>query len=125
MNERTTERSGLGNGLQLKNDATIDGFWGAKAKLGAQLGTVTGAEVEAFVGARGLGESRWAITDGTTERGAVAGRYGAGMGLGVLAHLEVGYDVDNRQARISGDAGAYVGVGAQVGGDVTIGGRDE
>lgn len=125
INERTTERSELGNGLQLKNDATINGFWGAKGKVGAQVGTVTGAGVEAFVGARGLGESRWAITDGTTGRGAVAGRFGAGVGVGVLAHVEGGVDVDNRQARVSGDVGAYLGVGAQVGGDVTIGGRDE
>ncbi|MFT3706881.1 MAG: hypothetical protein QM817_04360 [Archangium sp.] len=123
--DKTTTRSDLGNGLQLKDESSIRGFWGARARGGAQLGTVSGAEVELFAGAKGLGEKRGSITDGQNELAGVAGRFGTMVGVGVIAHVEGGYDVDNHQARVSVDGGAALIVGAQVGGDVTIGGKDE
>jgi hypothetical protein len=123
--DKTTTRSDLGHGLQLKDEESIRGFWGARARAGAQLGTVTGAEVELFAGAKGLGEKRGSITDGSRELAGVAGRFGTMVGVGVIAHAEAGYDVDNQQARVSVDAGAALGIGAQVGGDVTVGGKDE
>lgn len=125
LTERKTGRGDVGHGLQLEHAQTINLLYGAVAKGGAQLGTVTGAQLEVFVGAKGVGEQRVAITDGTTERGALAGRFGTMVGVGVLAHAEAGYDVDNQQLRVSGDVGAALGIGAQIGGDVTLGGRDE
>jgi hypothetical protein len=125
LREKTVTRTDLGNGTQLKQASTVEGTWGVVAQAGAEAGTVFGAKVDLFAGARGGGEQRWAITDGTTERGAVAGRFGAMVGVGVLADAEVGYDVDRKQGRVSADAGVALGVGAHGGGELTVGGADE
>ncbi len=123
---RDTEvtREGLGGGRDLKHEQTTQGLWGAVASAGAQVGTVTGASVDLFAGARGGQEQRAAVVQGQHEV-VGAGVRGMGMvGVGVKADLEAGYDVDNRQARISGGAGAALLVGGYVGGEVTVGGDD-
>ncbi|GMU61113.1 MAG: hypothetical protein AMXMBFR34_28760 [Myxococcaceae bacterium] len=122
LKEKTVTRSELGNGRQLQTESTVQGNWGAVANVGAQVGTVMGAKVELVAGVRGLGEERVAITEGDRELAGVAGRFGVIAGVGVVAGVEAGVDVDERQVRVSGDAGAALGVGAQVGGEVTIGG---
>lgn len=125
VKSRAVTREDLGGGQQLKRESTVAGLWGAVASVGAQVGTVTGASVDVFAGARGGAEQRWAVTENGTEKGAL-GLRGMGMvGVGVKADLEAGYDVENKQARVSGGAGAALGVGAYAGGEVTFGGKDE
>lgn len=125
LREETERRHDLGGGRQLEHDSAVEGVYGAEAKLGAQVGTVIGAEVAAFVGVRGGGEERFAVTDADGKGASGAGRAGVLMGLGVMANLEAGYDVDKHQARVSAGAGAAVGVGAYAGGTATVGGSRE
>ncbi|MEW5741800.1 MAG: hypothetical protein AB1938_22965 [Myxococcota bacterium] len=125
IKEKTVRRSDLGDGRQLKTESTVQGQWGAAANLGAQVGTVMGAKAELFVGVRGVGEERVAITEGNRELAGVAGRFGVIQGVGVVVDVEAGYDVDEKQVRVSGDAGAALLIGAQLGGEVTVGGSDE
>lgn len=125
MKDSTITREDLGDGKQLKTERTTGGFYGVLAKAGAQVGTVTGASVDLFVGARGGGEAGEAIVAGQNQLlgGSVRGM--AMMGVGVKADLEAGYDVDKKQARVSGGAGAAALVGVYLGGEVTVGGPDE
>jgi hypothetical protein len=125
VKSRAVTREDLGGGQQLKRESTAAGLWGAVASVGAQVGTVTGASVDVFAGARGGAEQRWAVTENGTEKRALGVR-GMGMvGVGVKADLEAGYDVENKQARVSGGVGAALGVGGYAGGEVTFGGKDE
>lgn len=125
VTEKDVTRTDLGDGRQLKHEATTTGLWGAVAKGGAQLGTVTGASLDVFAGARGGGEQRWAVVDGKNEAFGVAGRAMAMVGVGVKVDGEAGYDVEKQQVRLSGGVGAALGVGGYVGGEVTVGGPDE
>ncbi|MFO0594910.1 MAG: hypothetical protein U0228_06390 [Myxococcaceae bacterium] len=123
--EKTVTREDLGDGRQLKHEHTVKGLWGGVAEAGAQVGSVTGANVDLFAGARGGGEARWAVVDGSQEAAGVGVRGMGMMGVGVKADFEAGYDVDRHQTRVSGGVGAALVVGGYAGGEVTVGGPDE
>lgn len=125
VREETARQADLGGGRKLEHDSSVEGLWGAAAKLGAQAGTVTGGEAELFVGVRGGGEERFAVTDAQGKGAGAAGRAGVLIGLGAMANAEAGYDVDKQQVRVSAGAGAALGVGAYAGGTVTVGGSRE
>lgn len=125
VREDVARQHDLGDGRRLEHGSAVEAMYGAAAKLGGQLGTIVGAEGEVFVGVRGGGEERFAVTDEKGRGAGVAGRAGVLLGLGVMANAEAGYDVDKQQVRVSGGAGAALGVGAYAGGTATAGGTRE
>lgn len=122
--ERRTHTD-LGAGRELQQRTSVAVLAGAVASAGAHVGTMSGAKADLFVGVRAGGEERLSVSEGTTERLGVGGRLAGMAGVGVQVDVEGGYDVDRRQVKMSAGAGAALGLGAYVGGELTLGGPKE